>query len=210
MAVQPPKSKISQFWNYWETWNSKSRLSKPFNLDFRLLRQQENKLIPLIHNAAFIRISFNKFDFLVCLPANFLFRLLLSKSTRSQPLKHPTSDVYKPFEEYPDGKNPQSERQGGQQVSSFGVLHPGSRVGQIRPGYIVWQPESLVPEPGWKSSHVFTVFHCPMLNYWVYSRLFLRSDLWDDLPDLTLARPREQQQKRFRYRLSKYTSQRMF
>lgn len=49
-----------------------------------------------------------------------------------------------------------------------------------------------------------------MLNYWVYSRLFLRSDLWDDLPDLTLARPREQQQRRFRSRLSKYMSQRMF
>lgn len=42
-----------------------------------------------------------------------------------------------------------------------------------------------------------------MLNYWVYSRPFLRSDLWDDLPDLTLARPREQQQRRFRSRLSK-------
>lgn len=69
--------------------------------------------------------------------------------------KYPIWCKYEPFEEYPDDENPQSQRQSGQQVPSFGVLHPGSWVCQIRPGYVVWQPKSLVPKPGWKSSHVW-------------------------------------------------------
>lgn len=58
------------------------------------------------------------------------------------------SGKYEPLEHYPDGEDPQGERQGSKQVPSFRILHPGRWVCQIRPSYVVWQPEPLVPEPG--------------------------------------------------------------
>ncbi len=59
-----------------------------------------------------------------------------------------------PLEDDPHREDPQGQRQRGEQVAGFRVLHPGRWVGQIRPSDIVRKPEALVPEPGWERSHV--------------------------------------------------------
>lgn len=90
--------------------------------------------------------------------------------------KQPTWGEYEPFEEDPDSEDPQSQRQGGQEVAGFGVLHPGSWIRQIRPGYVVWQPKPLVPEPGWESSHVCAQFRS--LNVKSVPSLSRGEDMW--------------------------------